>query len=162
MWSISEELIEDPHNCHHDDKVPTCASLGKAANGQGGSHHHNNPPNACPGKASNGKGSTDHCASRHHDNPSNACPGKASNGKRISNHLCNEILHLTKPKTSQSINPTPGTQLTKKGIPISDNGHQRISKIWPKNAMDVKSTSICLESLLFKFEMNGEAAVLNF
>ena len=107
MWSISEELIEDPHNCHHDDKVPTCASLGKAANGQGGSHHHNNPPNACPGKASNGKGSTDHCASRHHDNPSNACPGKASNGKRISNHLRNEILHLTKPKHPRASTPPP-------------------------------------------------------
>jgi hypothetical protein len=53
MWSNLEEITKDP--CCHHDKFPTCASPGKAANGQDGCRHHDNPSNACPGKASTAK-----------------------------------------------------------------------------------------------------------
>jgi hypothetical protein len=86
MWSNLEEITKDL--CRHHDKFPTHASPGKAANGQDGCRHHNNPSNACPGEASNDKGTSDHRVGCHHDNPPNASPGEASNGRRLSNHAC--------------------------------------------------------------------------
>ncbi len=86
MWNILEEITKDPR--HHHDKIPTCASPGKAANGRDGCRHHDNPSNTCPGEASKGKGNSNHYVGGHHDNPPNASPSKASNGIRLSDHPC--------------------------------------------------------------------------
>jgi hypothetical protein len=32
LWSILEEIIKDPLNCHHHNKIPTCTSPGKTSN----------------------------------------------------------------------------------------------------------------------------------
>ena len=73
---------------HHHNKIPTCASPGKAANGRDGCCHHNNLSNTCPDEASKGKGNSNHHVGGHHDNPPNASPSKASNGIRFSDHPC--------------------------------------------------------------------------
>ena len=163
MWSISEEFIEDPQNCHHHNKVPTCASPGKAANGQDGSSHHDNPSKAYPGEASNDKGSSNHRIGHYHDNPPNACPGEASNGKRISNHLCNAIPYLTTPKQPRASSLPPELNSPRREFQSVAMVIDASPKIWPKNMMEiikyiVKLTSICPKSPLFKFKMNGEEA----
>jgi hypothetical protein len=86
MWSISEEIIEDPLNCCHHDKISTLAYPGKASNGQDGCHNRDNLSNACPSKESDGIGTSNHHVGGNHDNPPNASHGKASTGKGISNH----------------------------------------------------------------------------
>jgi hypothetical protein len=88
IWSIFEQIIEDPLNRHHHVKIPTHTSPGKASNDKDACRHHKNLFNACPGKASNGRGTSNYHIGRHHDNPPNASPGKASKSKGISKH-CN-------------------------------------------------------------------------
>ena len=111
MWSNLEEINEDPrrHNdkiptcagpgkaandrdgCRHHEKISTCASPGKAANCQDGCRHHDNPSNACPGadEASKGNGTSDHRVDSHHDNSPNVrSSDEASNGRRFSDHSC--------------------------------------------------------------------------
>ncbi len=166
IWSILEEIIKDPLNCHHHDKILTCACPGKVSNGQDGCRHHDILSNACPGKASDGIGTSNHCVGHHHDNPPNASPGKASTGKGISDH-CNATPPQRSPKCLRVSTPPPEPTSPRRKFQSVAMVINTSPKIWTNNMMEitkyiVTSTSGCPELPLVKFKMNREAAESNF